>query len=323
MLSNNHVSALNNPWFYPDNSDFLKDPEPIPYRSIKRRRRLSKLETKTLNDTYNVCSKPNSAVRRRLAEQLAMTPRAVQIWFQNRRAKTKRDREDQEDALDASKATTRPLTRSQSMSSLPCGSSGSNSATTASPNTPRPTKRPLDIGRRFSESAHLHTHFKDGEDDDRRSYAPLLTAPPLFHPSTLSYPMFRPPWITTHPPVQNFFSEPIPGPLSLQDTSFQGQMFPDVMLPMHNLPFQSEQWTPMAAPAPPTMDAMTSQIIELPPTPVSPSPFLLPSRSQSCHPLLDGQQDTVDLDLLPEPLDHPFPVLPSSLIPDESPLIFE
>ncbi|KAL1920445.1 uncharacterized protein VTP21DRAFT_822 [Calcarisporiella thermophila] len=59
-------------------------------RAVKRRRRLTQDETQLLNDIFDTTPKPNSALRKRLADQLGMTPRAVQIWFQNRRAKMKK-----------------------------------------------------------------------------------------------------------------------------------------------------------------------------------------------------------------------------------------
>ncbi|OZJ04818.1 hypothetical protein BZG36_02333 [Bifiguratus adelaidae] len=76
------------------------DANSSPYRSVKRRRRLTQEETKTLNSVFEATTKPNSQARKKLAEKLGMTPRAVQIWFQNRRAKQKRDTSDA-DGLDA------------------------------------------------------------------------------------------------------------------------------------------------------------------------------------------------------------------------------
>lgn len=67
------------------------DAESLAYRTVKRRRRLTQEETRILNNVFETTTKPNSQVRKRLAQQLGMTPRAVQIWFQNRRAKQKRD----------------------------------------------------------------------------------------------------------------------------------------------------------------------------------------------------------------------------------------
>lgn len=56
---------------------------------IKHRRRTSRAQFKVLEKTFLENPKPNAAVRRWLAQKLVMTPRGVQVWFQNRRAKEK------------------------------------------------------------------------------------------------------------------------------------------------------------------------------------------------------------------------------------------
>ncbi|KAI7870161.1 homeobox domain-containing protein, partial [Spinellus fusiger] len=53
------------------------------------RRRTSREQHKTLEETFQINPKPNSKIRRHLAEQLEMPLRSVQVWFQNRRAKAK------------------------------------------------------------------------------------------------------------------------------------------------------------------------------------------------------------------------------------------
>ncbi|KAI8327514.1 homeobox domain-containing protein, partial [Blakeslea trispora] len=55
----------------------------------KHRRRTSRTQLKVLERSFSENSKPNASVRRTLAQTLDMTPRGVQIWFQNRRAKAK------------------------------------------------------------------------------------------------------------------------------------------------------------------------------------------------------------------------------------------
>ncbi|KAF1802026.1 homeobox domain-containing protein, partial [Mucor lusitanicus] len=55
----------------------------------KHRRRTSRAQFKVLEKTFLENPKPNAAVRRWLAQKLVMTPRGVQVWFQNRRAKEK------------------------------------------------------------------------------------------------------------------------------------------------------------------------------------------------------------------------------------------
>lgn len=61
---------------------------------IKRRRRLTASEQSCLQRVFDVCQKPSPIIRDRLAERLNMSKRCIQIWFQNRRAKLKRDQAD-------------------------------------------------------------------------------------------------------------------------------------------------------------------------------------------------------------------------------------
>jgi hypothetical protein len=56
---------------------------------IKHRHRTSRDQLKILENSFSENSKPSATVRRILAQKLEMTPRGVQIWFQNRRAKAK------------------------------------------------------------------------------------------------------------------------------------------------------------------------------------------------------------------------------------------
>lgn len=61
------------------------------HASIKKRRRLLPEETALLVQAFEASQKPSNEVRDRLAARLKMSTRAVQIWFQNRRAKARRD----------------------------------------------------------------------------------------------------------------------------------------------------------------------------------------------------------------------------------------
>lgn len=58
---------------------------------IKRRRRLHGHETDLLLRIFEQYPRPTAAMREVIAGRLGMSPRGVQIWFQNRRAKVKRD----------------------------------------------------------------------------------------------------------------------------------------------------------------------------------------------------------------------------------------
>lgn len=67
--------------------------------SVKKRRRLLPEETACLIEAFEKSQRPNQETRDLLASRLRMSHRAIQIWFQNRRAKVKRD------AADAGKST--------------------------------------------------------------------------------------------------------------------------------------------------------------------------------------------------------------------------
>ncbi|KAG1886876.1 uncharacterized protein F5891DRAFT_1200556 [Suillus fuscotomentosus] len=47
------------------------------------------IQLKVLEDIFRKDTKPNAALRKKLAAELDILPRAVQVWFQNRRAKDK------------------------------------------------------------------------------------------------------------------------------------------------------------------------------------------------------------------------------------------
>ncbi|KAI9008373.1 homeobox domain-containing protein, partial [Gaertneriomyces semiglobifer] len=53
------------------------------------RRKTTPYQLGVLESVFRENPKPTSKMRERLAEQLGMLPRSVQVWFQNRRAKEK------------------------------------------------------------------------------------------------------------------------------------------------------------------------------------------------------------------------------------------
>lgn len=56
---------------------------------IRKRTRATADQLSVLEDTFAINVSPNSKLRKQLAEQLEMSERSIQIWFQNRRAKVK------------------------------------------------------------------------------------------------------------------------------------------------------------------------------------------------------------------------------------------
>ncbi|KAJ2004919.1 hypothetical protein GGI04_002438, partial [Coemansia thaxteri] len=66
-------------------------PDPSGEGFSKKRHRLRPEQTRRLLEIFERTTKPDSDMRKVLGKQLDMTPRTVQIWFQNRRAKIKRE----------------------------------------------------------------------------------------------------------------------------------------------------------------------------------------------------------------------------------------
>ncbi|KAG0003526.1 hypothetical protein BGZ80_005784, partial [Entomortierella chlamydospora] len=56
---------------------------------VKRRRRTSPGQFKILERSFSDNPKPDASTRRQLAQKLSMSPRGIQVWFQNRRAKNR------------------------------------------------------------------------------------------------------------------------------------------------------------------------------------------------------------------------------------------
>jgi hypothetical protein len=101
---------------------------------VKHRRRISEKEFKVLEETFQNNPKPGLAVRQSLAQQFGMTPRSVEIWFQNRRAKAKQE---------GKRQATKPLVTNHQTISTPGTSRPSSSESTVQsvslPETDLPT----------------------------------------------------------------------------------------------------------------------------------------------------------------------------------------
>lgn len=57
---------------------------------VRHRKKTTKSQLQILENTFGTNIRPDARMRRMLAEQLGMTPRSIQVWFQNRRAKEKK-----------------------------------------------------------------------------------------------------------------------------------------------------------------------------------------------------------------------------------------
>ncbi|KAJ3263823.1 hypothetical protein HDU77_009847 [Chytriomyces hyalinus] len=79
--SNDNINNSNN-----NNSDDDNDDDDDT-RSMNKRKRASVAQIAALDDAFSMNPNPDSATRKLLAVKCGMTPRSVQIWFQNRRAR--------------------------------------------------------------------------------------------------------------------------------------------------------------------------------------------------------------------------------------------
>jgi hypothetical protein len=87
-LPNSCIPNVVPPGVDPSLVDFREFYPYIP-NEIKHRKRTTPAQLEILEQTFARDKKPNGVMRASLARQLDMTPRGVQVWFQNRRAKEK------------------------------------------------------------------------------------------------------------------------------------------------------------------------------------------------------------------------------------------
>lgn len=126
--------------------------------AARRRRRLTSEETRVLCDEFEKNQKPNSKTRVKLAMQIpGMTARAIQIWFQNKRAKWKQTRRSS-DAISASVVSaTSPLPQ-KSMKSKTITKKRNSSASTS------PHHSGSVSIRRYASEGELDTIKKEEEE---------------------------------------------------------------------------------------------------------------------------------------------------------------
>eukprot|EP00866_Antonospora_locustae_P000562 jgi/Antlo1/562/2325 len=58
--------------------------------AVRHRKKTTRQQLEVLERTFETNIRPDTQMRKMLAEQLGMTPRSIQVWFQNRRAKEKK-----------------------------------------------------------------------------------------------------------------------------------------------------------------------------------------------------------------------------------------
>ncbi|KAI9251969.1 hypothetical protein BY458DRAFT_493534 [Sporodiniella umbellata] len=87
LLNDNHSQS----WSTHENETNLSDDATNLQASqpVRKRTRATAEQLSVLEDTFAVNVSPNSKLRKQLSDQLQMSERSIQIWFQNRRAKVK------------------------------------------------------------------------------------------------------------------------------------------------------------------------------------------------------------------------------------------
>ncbi|KAI0260807.1 hypothetical protein BC834DRAFT_1035135 [Gloeopeniophorella convolvens] len=118
--------------------------------TIKTRKRTTPAQLEILEGVFLTDKKPNAPKRKDLAKELKMSPREVQVWFQNRRAKEKKSNA-RTDPSSSSPASQAPSASAVSPSSdaapdsatdvPPSSSSSASPITKFEPQTPEPSPR--------------------------------------------------------------------------------------------------------------------------------------------------------------------------------------
>ncbi|GAA6060617.1 hypothetical protein JCM10212_004596 [Sporobolomyces blumeae] len=175
-----------------------------PFR-IKHRRRTSPPQLKILEHHFDINPKPDVNTRKVLSEQLGMTPREVQVWFQNRRAKVKKLREKAEreanSATGSPSGTTPPISQSD-VSPATTTSRSPNLLTSAADGLPIP---PAMFSMPGAGPYQSRTIYGQDAISQRRGSSPVLAHAPGY--SMSSFPPPLPPQ-----PIGPADLPPAPGP---------------------------------------------------------------------------------------------------------------
>lgn len=135
------------------------------YKKPRQRHRTDDSQLKRLEEVYQYDSNPNHEMRVELAKESGMSTRQIQVWFQNRRAKTRRDAAREQLKVRVNAVGRPPLDRSRSVVG-PEGPSG----TVAPPQDKQPkepNKKRSYTKRKKGADNNGHGHHKHGEDDEK------------------------------------------------------------------------------------------------------------------------------------------------------------
>ncbi|CAM0140084.1 unnamed protein product [Umbelopsis sp. WA50703] len=182
---------------YHHNQSYSQDFKPTFYNpfEVKHRRRTTRAQFKVLEKTFQENPKPSATIRRLLAQRLNMTPRGVQVWFQNRRAKAKL--QSQQDRRGSESSST---TRNEECSDM-------NGTWRQKDNKNSPSSLTYDMQRYSSFSS----------DSSTQSIHPNYQPSDTYSPSIKNY-------YTSNPYMMQKKYEPIQ---FMSNDSFQGYQFQD------------------------------------------------------------------------------------------------
>lgn len=156
---------------------------------IKHRRRTSRGQFKILEKAFINNPKPNAKTRKDLAESLSMTPRGVQVWFQNRRAKAKQQQDSKKshDSMIDDLQVSSPIvlsssgmihSRSQSSSSCSTSYSINHAVTSVPPPLSSPSSAPIYQQQQQQHQGWLSDGASTVTEEMITSSSPLLLTPP-------------------------------------------------------------------------------------------------------------------------------------------------
>jgi hypothetical protein len=164
---------------------------------VKHRKRTTRAQTKILEEQFKSTDKPDAATRNDLSIRLGMTPREVQVWFQNRRAKEKKLRAQALAALNQDNEQLQPSTPENEASSRALSPSaptdaGISRALTQSPPNPAETPQLVaelastlamaDSASRSSDDLHSLSTVQNMQNNDRGKPLDLISVQPLTLP---------------------------------------------------------------------------------------------------------------------------------------------